>query len=143
MPSGPQSMVDARLNKRELKSNQGTACQPMLFSNWSTQKGHLLQSLRSFFIWMAQKGELFPTFHKGTLCASSSHKGNYKTRCKGKSIYLVLEKMEGGKISDCWEFSLDNDRVLLQQSAFLNCLLFYLLASIHKVQSLYPDIHSS
>lgn len=59
---------------------------------------------------MAQRGELFPTVHKVTLCASSSHKGNYKTWCKGRSVYLVLEKMGGGKISDCWEFSLDNDR---------------------------------
>lgn len=54
VPSGPWSMVDARLEPR---SSLGTAYQPMLFFFfWFAPRGHHLQSLPSFFQMDGQRG---------------------------------------------------------------------------------------
>lgn len=109
MLPGSQSVVDARLKKCkwELKSSQGTTCQPML-SNWSTQKGHLLQFIHPFSIWiphrgpfLAPEGSLFLLCTKVYYVLAVALKVNSKRWHEGKSVYLVLDGMGGGKIKDC------------------------------------------
>lgn len=148
-PSASQSMEDARLMGRKwgLKCSQGTACQPILVFLIGPLRR--MQSFHPFSSWMAQSGCLFvPEGTLSLLCTKAHYLLAVVLRVirRGgrRQEYLFDIQRDGfRKISDCWEFSLDNGSTLRQQAAFLNCPLFHLLASIHMTCSLYADIYSS
>lgn len=85
---------------------------PHHFSSWVSQRECRLVPEGSLFLFCTK--------------AHNGPKGNYRRWCEGKNACLVLDGMGGGKIGDCWEFSLDNGGALHQESIFLNCPLMRL-----------------
>lgn len=82
-------------------------------------------------LFVCQKGPFSYFAQRHTICYAVVLRviirGGVKARV---SIWCSMGRLPEA-ISDCWEFSLGNGSALCQQSTFLNCPLFHLLASIH------------